>query len=97
MRLLLESGCAKFINEKKPEGYTVLHLALFIGSIECVTLLVDHGADLEATNNEGYSALHISIHRRHFALSHLLIERGADIESRSSRGDTVLHKVSQIL
>ena len=54
----------------------------------CVHLLLDHGADADATMNGGYRPLHAASHNDRPAMVRLLLERGADPTARTDQGET---------
>ncbi len=62
--------------------------AINTGSVELVTLLLDHGAQPDA--QDGPNPLHMAITRRDVPLVQLLLSRGANVETRYV-GMTPLH------
>lgn len=59
------------------------------GSHEVVVhLLLDHGADADATMSGGYRPLHAAAHNDRPAMVRLLLERGADPNARTDQGET---------
>ncbi|MCJ1295671.1 hypothetical protein MMC34_007235 [Xylographa carneopallida] len=75
-------------------GTTVLHVAARNGHVEIATLLLDHGADLEAKGDEtGRSAetpLHCAAAEGHDKLITLFRDCGADLAAKSAAGATAL-------
>ncbi len=59
---------------------TPLMLAVRQGNLQVVKLLLDHGADVHATDNMGMMALHLACIRHQVDIGHLLLELGADPE-----------------
>lgn len=55
IEILLNAGAE--LNAKGENGYTPLMNAVEQGSLDCVKLFVDSGANLENTNDEGLDAL----------------------------------------
>ena len=43
---------------RSQDGRTALHVAVLNGKVECVKVLVEAGANKEATNNNGETPLH---------------------------------------
>ncbi|KAF1327826.1 Palmitoyltransferase isoform 1, partial [Globisporangium splendens] len=60
-------------------------------SVACATILIDHGANLEARNSSGMAALHYAASTGNAGFVSLLIHRGADVNQRDARGATALH------
>ena len=75
---------------RNKEGWTALHTATNKGHIECVGILLDKGADIQAKDYNGNTALHlVKIHGHLFV--GILLDRGADIDCKNNRGNTPLH------
>jgi ankyrin repeat protein len=69
-------------------GETLLHAAVAYGASECVNLLLEAGADVNAvTTLYQESPLHLSIQEGFFDIFHDLIRHGADIESQNCEGE----------
>jgi ankyrin repeat protein len=60
------------------------------GLIAIATLLLDQGADVNATDQFGNTSLHLAV--RYPELVRLLLERGARVGARNAFGDTPLHR-----
>ena len=73
---------------------TVLQLAAMEGSEKVVRLLVDHGADIEATSDGGVTALLDAASKGHVLVVGLLLEKGADIKAVDNRIWTALHRAA---
>ena len=57
-----------------------------------ITLLVEHGADKEATNKDGETALHIGARFGRAGAVSVLLEYGANTEARDNDGrEFILH------
>ena len=67
---------------------TALHLAAYDGNTECVKLLLDAGADVNAMDNMEQTPLHNAAKRGHAKVYALLISRGADKKVKSWIGET---------
>lgn len=79
---------------RSSDGWTPLHLAAFFGRDDAVTLLIDHGAPLDAhsTNALRNSPLHAALAGNTLPiLVRRLVFAGADVTARDSHGNTPLH------
>ena len=59
------------------------HHAAESNSLDVISLLLDHGADMNVNNNNGWTPLHNAVR--------LLIGGGADIDAEDHSGSTALH------
>lgn len=81
-------------------GLSPLHWAVAAGKVqgrkECVQILLDAGADIEAMNNAGNTALHYAAATSKSECVRILIENGANVEAKSlNSGFTALHYATQ--
>jgi uncharacterized protein len=74
-----------------PGGYTPLLYAAREGCIDCVTALLDGGADINKTDLWGQTPLLMATVNLHYDTAALLIERGADIQRWDWWGRTALY------
>ena len=85
--LLLEYGASVDVTDQL--GYTPLMIASMKGSVECVRLLCESGANVNASNiHDGNTSLILTAVRRFDACSYLLLQHGADVEAVSLNGMT---------
>ena len=84
----LVKASPKSVNAQGQDGWTPLMYAAFYGNAENTSLLLDHGASVNATNDAGATALMYSVDD--VAKTKLLLERGADPNLRSGEGRTAL-------
>jgi ankyrin repeat protein len=82
---LLRSGDSP--NARDATGATALMMAAAFGPPEILRLLIDAGADINATNPNGAAALMWATHDR--VKVRLLLDRGADVNARRSDGAPV--------
>jgi len=83
------------INSKADwRGYTALHLAASEGKLDILELLLDHGADINATNATGKTALTLGVvccpWEKYTQVVRILVEKGTDIDSVDNDGNTAL-------
>ncbi|OAP63558.1 hypothetical protein AYL99_02785 [Fonsecaea erecta] len=65
-----------------PNGLTALHKAVEQGNEEMVTILLDAGALVGATDNQGTTALHVAALRGSLPIAQLLVRAGAVVHVR---------------
>jgi ankyrin repeat protein len=87
--LLVDRGAD--INAKSEYDETALTLAAWGGSKDVTQLLLDQGADIEATEkDDGYTALHGAVDLGHEEVARLLLEHGSNVARNDKRGRTPL-------
>ena len=94
LRKLLEKGADVQTRRKRRssnENETLLHLAAMRGHEVAVQLLLEMGADIDATDNLGHTALHHATAHQHQAVLRHLLDEGADMEIRNGVGEAALH------
>ena len=78
-------------NTKDPQsGNTLLATAALMGHTEIVTLLLEHGADVNARNRDDGTALHAAAFFGRTETVKLLLEKGADTTLRNNMGGTAI-------
>jgi Ca2+-binding EF-hand superfamily protein len=60
------------------EGWTALHYACYQGHENLVSLLLEAGASVNATNNHGFTPLFYAAQQEHLEIVEMLLDRGAD-------------------
>ena len=70
---------------------TPLHLAAQLGHGTLITLLLEHGADLEAASQAGYTPLHLAAEQGQVEAIKLLVDGGANVGAVTGRDATPLH------
>jgi len=75
VRFLLERGATV---ERGEGAWGALHEAAWAGRIDLMTLLLEHGADLNATTSDGRTALTLAAFSQKPEALAFLLERGAD-------------------
>ena len=85
------------VNVQRPDDkVSPLNLAACWNNYMGVSVLLEHGANVDIQHKKGGTPLHKSVSQGFFSVSQLLIEHGANTDIQDSKGDTALHKsVSQ--
>ena len=80
-----------------PDGFTPLHLAAFFGQAHAVSVLLEHGADLEAVSRNGLRVrpLNSAAAAGERDICARLLEHGADPNAASEGGFTPVHAAAQ--
>ena len=90
INLLLNAGADP--NIANADGDTWLHYAVNGDcNQEILQAIIDHGADVNATNKSNITAAMIACHKRKLVLMGLCLNAGADPNSTDDEGDTLLH------
>lgn len=76
---ILENGNVD-INAMRPPGISALHQACATGNVQCIKMLLDHGADVEVKTWQGLSSLQIAARYGNFEAAELLIQNGANMD-----------------
>ena len=87
-KLLLKHGAKPNVLYK---GDPILFKVATLGKLGIAKLLIDNGAEIDATNSEGRTALQGASDIGHKAVVAYLLEIGADIHHGSDNGSTPLH------
>ncbi|KAE8681452.1 putative pentatricopeptide repeat-containing protein [Hibiscus syriacus] len=92
-----QSRSSNLLNEREDQiekehfyGCSLLHLACLNTDIGMVELLLQYGANVNASDSRGRVPLHLCIVGRKFAIAKLLISRGADPQTVDGEGKTPL-------
>lgn len=84
-------------NEIDVDGRTPLHHACIQGFIECINLLLQHGANILAKDNSGQTALHLAAHYGREAILNLLLNtlpKKSSVDIKDNNGKTPLHSAA---
>ncbi len=75
-------------------GMTPLHWAARAGSLACVKLLLDCGADLDARNKSRRTPLQLAAESGQAEVVKLIVKAGADLNTQDRKGRTPLHRAT---
>jgi ankyrin repeat protein len=86
----LNKGCN--INALDKDKMSPLHHAVFNGHKEIVTLLLEHGANINLKGQEGQvTPLHLAAVRNNKEIVELLLQKGADLHAEDLYGRKPIH------
>ena len=77
-------------NDERP-----LHWAALTGDIDVVSLLIEHGADINAVDAQGLTALHWAAWQGQLDIAKLLVAEGSAINAVSVHNNTPLDRAIQ--
>jgi ankyrin repeat protein len=89
------------VNTRRKDQQTPLHVASYLGNLEIVRLLLDHGAELEANCDVGEKPLHFVSCGAYKSqvdgvrTAQLLLKRGANVNTRRHDRSTPLNVASR--
>lgn len=89
VRLLLDYRAN--VEARSKNGHSVLGLAAIFGSLDTAELLLERGADVNASFGPDNTALHLS---KHSMISCMLLQNGADVNARDAQGHTPLARAA---
>ena len=81
------------VDFKNKFGQTPLYYAVDSDDVEFARFLINHGANVNATDYFGFTPLHEAIVRGSYGVAKLLIKNGANVNSKDQYGYTPLHLV----
>lgn len=87
-KLLQTAQASQLVNIRNKDGMTPLHRASVKGHVDIVRLLINKGADIEATDGRGWTPLHIAAMKGHAQIVELLTQSGAKLDAKDRRGMT---------
>nr|XP_020649805.1 ankyrin repeat domain-containing protein 24 [Pogona vitticeps] len=73
------------------EGKSAFHLAALKGNVDCLEVMLAHGADAMTTDGSGYAALHLSAKNGHPQCVSKLLQASCPVDIADSHGRTALH------
>jgi hypothetical protein len=91
LKVVLEEHPEVDVNGYKDvNGWRALCWACRMGHTTCARLLIDHGADVRATNHYGWSALFRAAYWGHLGCVKLLVQHGAEVNCQDNYNSTPL-------
>uniref|UniRef100_A0A665UYK1 Protein phosphatase 1 regulatory subunit n=1 Tax=Echeneis naucrates TaxID=173247 RepID=A0A665UYK1_ECHNA len=78
---------AEIINCSNADGITALHQACIDGSMEMVTFLLEHGANVNQVDSEGWTPLHVAASCGYSDITDFLLQQGASLSAVNCDGD----------
>lgn len=95
MYMLLSSD-RTVIDLKDHREYTALHLACESAHVECAKLLLEHSADVRATNMKLQQPMHMAARAQSVECIDLLTKASADVNARDMDDRTPLHSAISV-
>ncbi|XP_063777438.1 ankyrin repeat and SOCS box protein 4 isoform X2 [Pseudophryne corroboree] len=82
----------------KPNGKTPLHVACEVANLDCVKILISHGAKLNSFSMSGHAPLHYCKTKESVKCAKELVWSGADVnlQSENQSEETPLHTVARV-
>jgi hypothetical protein len=80
--------------KEPPGGSTPLLVAAIFGRTDAAKLLIEKGANVNASSNDGATALHGAAFFGHAEIVKLLLDKGAKVDAKNIRGETPLDAVA---
>ncbi|KXJ07218.1 protein phosphatase 1 regulatory subunit 12C [Exaiptasia diaphana] len=74
------------LNDLNNRGMTPLQQSCCNSNLQIVTLLLDHGADMEKADDEGQTALHMAVMANSIKIAKFLIDSCANLTAMDSKG-----------
>ena len=83
---LLATGCDVDAPYEDMQGGTLLFFAAFAGNAEACKLLIDVGADANASNKSGWTAIMFAANEGHVSALETIVNGGGDVSARNDDG-----------
>lgn len=81
-----------YINRKRNDSRTALHLAVQQKDLEITNILLKNGADITALTSDGSSALHFAAAAGNVDVIKRLLGEGLQVDARDNQNWTALHR-----
>ena len=79
------------INNRNSDGDTPLIWSARVKKHDCIKLLLDNGADVDAKNDNGWTALYFTVYENNYDMTKYLLEHGADVNIVNRFNETVIY------
>ncbi|RDD47135.1 Cortactin-binding protein 2 [Trichoplax sp. H2] len=89
--LLQEGSLKSLVNLSNNDGTTPLHIASATGQTECLTLLLQHGGNVNALRDDNVSPLHTAAMEGYTECARILLEFGANPAAVDKAGWTPIY------
>ncbi|KFY11402.1 hypothetical protein V492_04483 [Pseudogymnoascus sp. VKM F-4246] len=76
------------------ENWTALHFAVAYEKAEIVTILLHHGANVDAVDSHGQTSLHLASMKGEVGIVRVLLQHNLNLEAIDSVGATASHKAA---
>ncbi|XP_063739348.1 protein phosphatase 1 regulatory subunit 12C isoform X2 [Eleginops maclovinus] len=80
----------EIINCCNADGITALHQSCIDGSMDIVSFLLEHGADVNQVDSEGWTPLHVAASCGYPDIADFLLQQGASLSAVNCDGDVPL-------
>lgn len=94
LRLILEANKAAAVDlnvdEQDEDGEADILLAARAGNVQCLKLLLEHGADVDLRNSKGLTPTMCSAQNGHTHCLQFLLGRSPDVNAKDAGGNTAL-------
>lgn len=87
---LVRNGANVLLKNDDCQETALYHAAMRGFDPDCVTFLIENGADVNCVNNFGRTPLHTAAKHGHMRVAEILIEHGAKVNAADMRGVTPL-------
>lgn len=92
------------VHARDTDGSTPLHCAAWKGHVSVASVLLEHGADVNAANQNGHwgtTPLHAAAHGNQREVAKVLLAHGADVavvnrHGRTPLGETAIHNARAV-
>ncbi|KAM8843234.1 protein phosphatase 1 regulatory subunit 12C [Synchiropus picturatus] len=85
-----EEDVPDIVNCSNADGITALHQACIDGSMEMVSFLLEHSANVNQVDSEGWTPLHVAASCGHPDIAEFLLQKGASLCAVNCDGDVPL-------